>query len=357
MGNEKPPDAAGRRPRRPRASLNDVAELAGVGIATVDRVLNERGGVSPKTARKIIDAARQLDLRRVLPVPYRRGLRLDVLMLGPGTPFFARLNEAFIRVAATLDRSVIVQRSFIDEARPRQTAERILATRAHGLIFCGQETPAVVEAVSSVTSAGIPVVTVVSDLPTSPRLAYVGADHYGSGRTAAFFMVRMARGRGPVIVLCRSFGFRAHAERVSGFRDGLRDHDPGLRVACTLEGHDEHVLSEKLVADALARFPDCIGIYNAGSANRAVELPLKAQGIAGRVFIGHGLDVDTRRLLAEGVMTLAMDQNPEQQARAAIDVLLKRFGLSRSRGGADGDSGGALLSGEPETPAGRGVRH
>ncbi len=34
-----------------RSKLGDVAALAGVGIATVDRVLNERGGVSPETAR------------------------------------------------------------------------------------------------------------------------------------------------------------------------------------------------------------------------------------------------------------------------------------------------------------------
>ena len=34
------------------------------------------------------------------------------------------------------------------------------------------------------------------------------------------------------------------------------------------------------------------------------------------------------RMLAEGVMTLAIDQNPEQQARKAIDVLLRRFGYT-----------------------------
>jgi hypothetical protein len=34
-----------------RAGLDQIAKLAGVGIATVDRVLNERGNVSPVTAR------------------------------------------------------------------------------------------------------------------------------------------------------------------------------------------------------------------------------------------------------------------------------------------------------------------
>ena len=58
-----------RRTVRQRARLDDVAALAGVGIATVDRVLNERGNVAPETARKIIEAARQLGLPRTLPGP------------------------------------------------------------------------------------------------------------------------------------------------------------------------------------------------------------------------------------------------------------------------------------------------
>lgn len=322
-----------RRSVRPRARLDDVAALAGVGIATVDRVLNERGNVSPETARKIIEAARQLGLPRTLPVPYRRGLRLDVILVRPDTPFFERLNEAFIRIAATLDRSVIVQRTFVDESKPQQIADRILSTKGHALIICGQENAAVIDAVTHVTAAGIPVVTVVSDLPTSPRLAYVGVDHYGTGRTAAFFMARMVRRQGPVIVLCHSFGYRAHAERVSGFRDGMAEYSPDVPIACILEGRDEQIRSEQLVTEALGNFPDTVGIYNTGGANRAVELALRARGLAKRiVFVGHELTVHTRRMLAEGVMTLTIDQNPEQQARGAIEVLLRRFGYVESQG-------------------------
>ena len=45
---------------RMKSRLHDVAKLAGVGIATVDRVINERGSVSPETARRILDAAKKL---------------------------------------------------------------------------------------------------------------------------------------------------------------------------------------------------------------------------------------------------------------------------------------------------------
>ena len=130
---------------------------------------------------------------RSLPVAYRRGLRLEVIMARSDLPLFQRLNRAFVDAASTLDRSVIVQRSFIDEAKPLLAAERILASQSDAVILYGQELPSVIDAVTSITVRGKPVVTLCSDLPTSPRLAYVGIDHYSAGRTAAYFMTRMAR--------------------------------------------------------------------------------------------------------------------------------------------------------------------
>ena len=43
------------------ARIKDIAELAGVSRGTVDRVLNNRSGVSPQTAEKIKEIAKALD--------------------------------------------------------------------------------------------------------------------------------------------------------------------------------------------------------------------------------------------------------------------------------------------------------
>ena len=148
----------------------------------------------------------------------------------------------------------------------------MLATPADAVILYGQEDVAIIDAVTRLTSNGVPVVTMVSDLPTSPRLAYVGIDHYGAGRSAAFFMARMVRRPGPVIVLTHSFAYRAHAQRVSGFRDGLADYNPTIPIAGIIEGRDQQMQSEQMVLELL-RNPgeEVVGIYNTGGANRAVE--------------------------------------------------------------------------------------
>lgn len=59
---------AGRRGRtgQPKARINDVANLAGVSIKTVSRVLNEEPNVSAVTKHKVLAAIRKLDYRPCL---------------------------------------------------------------------------------------------------------------------------------------------------------------------------------------------------------------------------------------------------------------------------------------------------
>ena len=316
-------------PGKPRRSgLDDVARLAGVGLATVDRVLNERGGVAPGTARRVIEAARRLGLRRTLPSPHSRLLRIEVLLVRSEAPFFVRLMEAFARVAGSLDRSVTLLRNTQDQSNSRAVAGRIRATGADGLIVYCAEHPAIQDAIAAVTAAGTPVICLVTDVPDSPRIAYVGIDHLKAGRTAGFFAARMARRPGPALVVTADPGYREHKERLAGFREGLAVHAPGVRVADVVQADDDRDRAYTLVGRALRRVPELCAIYNTAGANRAVAAALRDAGAAGRVlFIGHELTEISAALLTEGVMTLAIDQAPELQARRSVEIMLGHLGF------------------------------
>ena len=321
-----------------KVTLNEIAELAGVGLATVDRVLNERGGVTPGAARKVVDAARQLGWARTLPKLYRTGLRFEALLGRREIPLFARISDAFDRVLPTIDRSVAIYRTFLDDAKPDRIAQAIRKTRGNAIIVYGQEHDSILDAIAAATSAGVPVITMVSDLPTTPRLAYVGINHYNAGRAAAFLMARMAVLPGPFVAICDSFRYRAHAERISGFRDGLAEYAASSPAPVIVEGLDNEDCARDLLIDALRGLPDAAGVYNAGALNGSVEQALAvAPSAGGRVVIGHDLTPDTIRMLQNGDMTLALDQNPDLQVRRALDILFARFGLSEKS-----DVGGAV---------------
>lgn len=95
-----------------KPTFQDIARAAGVGPATVERVLNGRGGVRPDTSERVVLAARALGYPRVLPEAHRGLLRIEALMVRPETTFYRRLSRAFERIAATLDPLVVLHRSF-----------------------------------------------------------------------------------------------------------------------------------------------------------------------------------------------------------------------------------------------------
>jgi LacI family transcriptional regulator len=319
---------------KPRPRLEEVARRAGVGLSTVDRVLNERGSVSAATERRVIQAARELGLRRLLPAPHARQVRIEVMLAPSVTPFMRRLTEAMEQVAATLDRSIVILRSGIDMRDPAFVASRIGGSQADGIIIYCEEHPANVAAIAAVTAAGRPVICVVTDVPDSPRAAYVGIDHAKAGRTAAFFVARMGQvagvaPAGVALILSTSTGFRAHKQRIDGFREALAVHRPAVVVAPVMTSGDDPERAYHLLTQALRRTPDTIALYNTGGANAAAADAIRDAGRAGNLtFVGHELTDESAALLRAGAMTVAIDQSPELQARRSIDLMLTHLGVT-----------------------------
>src|SRR6516162_7307000 len=113
------PMVSGGDAKRPsKVTLTEVARRANVGPATVDRVINERGNVSEATRRRVLEAARNLGLKRTLPDSYRRHVRIEVVMARPELPLIARMNQEFMRLARGLSGSVTIHRTIPKEETP-----------------------------------------------------------------------------------------------------------------------------------------------------------------------------------------------------------------------------------------------
>jgi LacI family transcriptional regulator len=289
----------------PKHRIYDIARLAGVGTATVDRVLNERGGVSQKSVEK---AARRLKLNRILPSSHRRVLRIEVLLARPELPLVARMKHEFGRLSERMDRSVVIERTILKTDDPRLVAKAIRQTTADGLIFYPHEDPQIYGAIAQAQARGVQVVTILSDVPDSERLACAGTDHFEAGRTAGFFMAQMARSAGPIAILCHNQKIYGHAKRIAGFCDALLRHGKHLYVAKIIEGDDDSRKSEMQLVKAFKEQDDIVGIYNVGAANDAVGIAIDRNLLRNRpIFIGHELTPESRGLLESGVMTLVID--------------------------------------------------
>ncbi len=313
----------------PKVTFADLAREAGVGTATVERVLNGRGGVRPETAEKVLAAVRALKYPRPLPDRHRGILRIDILLGRPENTFYRRIARSFERIAATLDPAVKVHRTFLDEQDPGAIARLILSSevRRAGLILAVPDHPEIRLAVRQVVESGIPVVHVVTRAaPMTGDL--ISIDNHAAGRTAALFLSRMQPRDGTVIALAHPV-YQVHRARLRGFSDFLARHPrEGLSFRWIGFARDEPSRGADLVHEALKRWPDIVGLYNVGAGNAAISDEIRRSGRTGAIFfVGHELTASSASALRDGAMSVVLDQAPEAQARRALDLMLSKIGL------------------------------
>lgn len=310
-------------------SYRQIAEKAGVGTATVERVLNGRGGVRPDTTQRVIRAARALDYPGRLPEIHRGLIRIEVLMVRPETTFYRRLSHAFARIAATLDPLLVLHRSFANEMDSRQIVDRVneLAATRSGVILALPTSPGVASAVNEAASRGLPIIHVVTRASDTVG-EFVGIDNQAAGRSAAMYIDRMAARQGPVVALCHPI-YQVHRDRLRGFSDYFAHKAQRLAFDFVAFGNDEERRSAEMLEQALHLHPDLAGFYNAGGANSALIDVLRRNRRGKDIyFVGHELTPYTTAALRDGIMDVVLDQSPEAQARRSIDLMLHRLGLT-----------------------------
>jgi LacI family transcriptional regulator len=314
---------------RRKTSMADVAKAAGLSYATVERVLNGRGGVSREKESRVLEWARKLKLDRALDQVSARWLRITILTQKPTSPYYLALQQGFELAQKSFEAyRVMCHLSFFDDLEPETIAATVnrMSQRADGVIIVAYEHPAVVEAVSRVAQK-IPVVTVASDLPGTGRLAYVGIDNRTAGRIAGELMGRfLGPEGGQVIVMAGLRNYLGHEERDGAFRSVIRRRFPACEVVSTVESRENPESAESLTRGAFKKYPRLRGIYNLSVGDDGIARALKALRVEhSTILIGHELTAISRSLLIEGVMDAVLDQSPFVEAVRAVEVILHHY--------------------------------
>ena len=181
------------RPAGPPARIADVAALAGVGVATVSRVLNGRGGVRPRTRERVEEAIEALNYR---PSSVARSLSLQrTMVVAALLPWFTN-PSAVQRVRGIVDGLSASNYDLMvfdieSEERQRRAFELFdRGDRADGLLVVSTLPP---EAeVERLRAADIPCVLIDAVHPCFPSIA---VDDVAGGEIATRHLVELGHRR------------------------------------------------------------------------------------------------------------------------------------------------------------------
>lgn len=307
--------------------IREIAAQAGLSEATVDRVLNSRGGVRASTVQEVHQAIADLDRQKTQLRLGGRTFLIDVVVQSPDR-FSSAVRSALEAELPSLRPAVIRARFHFRETGPADelvaTLERIAARGSHGVVLKAPDVPEVATAAHQLVRRGIPVVTLVTDLPASQRLAYVGIDNRAAGATAAYLIGQWLRAEpGNVLVTMSSSFFRGEEEREMGFRAALRAMQPQRAVVDITESNGLDGVLRDLVLAALKQDPELKAVYSIGGGNLATVEAFDALRRPYVVFIAHDLDQDNLRLLRAGRLSAVLHHDLNQDMRNACHVIMQ----------------------------------
>lgn len=318
-------DASMIEDNKPR--IADIALLAGVGTATVDRVMNGRARVKPATKARVLAAIADLAASGGRPkvlTPPPSGLKLRAFLGGP--PGFA--NETLGRalrdearaqgLALTLD---FVKRT--DAVTQAALLRACLEDGTRGVILQPPEHPLIRDAVQDLRANGVPTLCLLTALPGLDALPYVGLDNRAAGRLAGQILGNLLGKRGKIGLFYSNSIYRSHEEREAGLRSILREDFPEVEIVETISTNDTPDDCLEKARDLLARRPTLDGIINLAAGNRGIERAVIDAGRArDLVFVAFNLTALSRKALIDGVMDAVIHQDMSAIARQALQALI-----------------------------------
>lgn len=313
-----------------KPTTKSLAKAAGVSLATVDRVLNDRPGVRRKTIEKVNNAIKEIGFVRDLTaanLARKREYRFVFILPSSGDHFLNEINKNIDEVNAVISKErVVISAIEVDETDPHNLAKLLSELDENsfdGVAVMAPETPQLRDAISHLKERGLSVIAFISNLPNSHCDSFVGIDNKAAGKTAGKLLARFLQpATGKIIVIAETMQSRDSIERRLGFDSVINSEFKELSVLPTLETYNDPIRTKEVVNNALNSHSDIKGIYILSSEARIIMNAIKKiPRISELTKIAHERTTYTTNALEQKELDAVITQDTGHLVRSAIRTL------------------------------------
>lgn len=333
-----------KKNQEPFAGVKEIARRANVSIATVDRVIHKRPGVSPKTLVKVQAIIDELNyqpnvLAQRLALTTRGTIRLAVLLpnISDETNYWQGPLDGINKAESEIRQyGIRIEPYFFDQNDKKSFAAKaaaIIRNRPDGILFSPLFPDESIALIRKSEQAAIPYVVINSDIPGYDYSGYIGPDIFRSGYLSAQLVNYCVKNRAPVLIANISkeiYNNYAILHKEDGFRAYFNDHRlSNPLISFNTTETDYASVSKKL--RALLKKHDNVGaIFVTNSRVSLIARFLEKEGLNRIVLLGNDFTQDNVDCLKRGSIDFLICEKPREQGYRGIMALFQNLVFSKS---------------------------
>jgi LacI family transcriptional regulator len=295
----------------------------------VDRVIHNRGEVSKKTMKKILDVMNKTNYKpnfvaRVLASKKKPRLVCLIPFHTPENMYWEAPLEGMIKAEKEIaDYGVTVSYFLFDQYLPDSFEKKtrdVLSDLPDGVVLAPVFSKQASDFVKKLDILKIPYVFIDSKLKEADNLSFFGQNSFRSGMLAAKLMELSCKPKGTIVIInigTEHENLHHTREREKGFKTYFLNKTPGMPL------HVLNISSENINnMDSLLEIPDIniSGIFATSSAHIIANY-LNHKGKDQITLIGYDLTNDNIIFLEKGIIDFLICQKPGEQAYRGIYAL------------------------------------
>lgn len=198
--------------------------------------------------------------------------------------------------------------------------DQAIAKKPKGIVVFGVD-PSLTPEINKAWDAGIPVVTILGDLPDSKRIAFVGSYQYDLGFVGGTKLAETLGGKGKVAILSIP-GTQMFDDREAGFRAAFKAF-PGIEVVQVGDTKADTATAISVAKDIMTRNPDLAAFVGTDStAGIGAATAVSEANKTGQVMtVSMDRNSDVLQAIQKGTLTGTVAQDDAAMAFWALQVL------------------------------------
>lgn len=322
---------------KPMVGVKEIARRANVSIATVDRVLHNRAGVSPATKAKILAIIEELNYQpNILAsiLSSNKTLKIAALLpqASPETAFWDAPLEGIKQAAIEVAPYGIEVEVFLFNQDDKDTfevqADKIIDGKYDAVLVAPMFTAKSKKFVEACQAKKIPYIFINSDIPGQDSLAYFGPDLFQSGYMGAHLLKYILHEPSKVLLLNISKEIDTHHHLLRK-EEGVREYFSENALAHSLHRLDIRTTEYARIAQELDSFlkkeAKIAAIFVTNSRVSSVAKYVQENGLKDLILIGFDFLPENIHYLKADVIDFLICQKPYEQGYKGIIALYQRL--------------------------------